>query len=70
MLQVSRFAEQTIDARKKGGTVSLFSELLKDTADVRNASLAACLFKAKVLASKLQSATFRRWVDAELDGYV
>jgi hypothetical protein len=50
--------------------VSLFSDLLNDVADVKNATLAKCLFKAKVLASKFPSPIFRRWVDPELAGYV
>src|SRR5258708_5234622 len=56
--------------RTPGGTrMSLFAELVREVADEKNNTLAACLLKAKVVASKLKSRKFRQWVDAELEGY-
>ena len=45
------------------------SQLLDDVADVHSHSLASVLMRAKVMAARLSSPTFREWVDKELNGY-
>ena len=49
--------------------MSLFSELLNEVADANKHPLAGCLFRAKLLGSRPPARNFRRWVDAELEGY-
>src|SRR5437879_5485936 len=50
-------------------TMSGFSQLIDDVADQKNNSLSDVLLKAKVLAHRLKSRTFRQWVNSEIDGY-
>src|SRR5690348_2818918 len=49
--------------------MSRFSQLIDEVADQKNHSLSDVLLKAKVLAHKLRSRTFRQWVNSEIDGY-
>src|SRR4051794_34971365 len=49
--------------------MSLFSELLGEVADANRYPLGSSLLRAKLLGSRLRARSFRRWVDAELEGY-
>jgi hypothetical protein len=49
--------------------MSRFSSLIDEVADQKNHSLSDVLLKAKVLASRLRSRKFRRWIDSEINGY-
>ena len=49
--------------------MTTFSTLIEEVADQSNHSLAAVLMKSKLLASRLRSRNFKKWVDSELNGY-
>lgn len=57
-------------AATEGFWMSEFSDLLNAAADDKNYSLASVLLRAKLLASRLRSRSFKTWVKAELDGYM
>jgi hypothetical protein len=49
--------------------MSRFSQLIEEVADQKNHALSDVLLKAKVLAHRFRSRTFRQWVNSEIDGY-
>ncbi len=49
--------------------MSRFSQLIDEVADEKKHTLQSVLMKAKVLAHSLKGKKFRRWVEAELNGY-
>jgi hypothetical protein len=61
--------DEVTEIQERSSFLSLFSDLLAETADEKNNAISSCLLKAKLLASKLRSRKFRQWVSAELDGY-